>query len=118
MRSSRAASANPTRVGRECATMCYMSSKAGTVGVRELRQNLSVHLDRVKRGQTLKVTEHGRAVAELRPIPAETDDVARLVSEGRIQLAPRSPSALPRPLKLRPKRAVSSLLDELREDTI
>ena len=29
------------------------------VGVRELRQNLSVYLDRVKAGETLTVTEHG-----------------------------------------------------------
>ncbi len=37
------------------------------VGVRELRQNLSKHLDRVKAGETLRVTEHGRVVARLVP---------------------------------------------------
>ncbi len=37
------------------------------VGVRELRQNLSRHLARVKDGASLEVTEHGRVVARLSP---------------------------------------------------
>jgi prevent-host-death family protein len=36
-----------------------------TVGVRELRQNLSKYLDRVKEGETLTVTERGKEVARL-----------------------------------------------------
>lgn len=39
-----------------------------TVGVRELRQNLSRYLDRVKDGESLIVTEHGREVARLVPL--------------------------------------------------
>jgi prevent-host-death family protein len=38
------------------------------VGVRELRQNLSRYLDRIKAGETLVVTEHGREVARLVPL--------------------------------------------------
>jgi len=41
--------------------MCYMSETerpVARVGVRELRQNLSVYLERVKQGETLEVTEH------------------------------------------------------------
>jgi prevent-host-death family protein len=37
------------------------------VGVRELRQNLSRYLDRVKDGESLVVTERGREVARLVP---------------------------------------------------
>ena len=40
---------------------------AERVGVRELRQNLSKYLDRVKAGEDLVVTEHGREVARLLP---------------------------------------------------
>lgn len=40
---------------------------AETVGVRELRQNLSKYLARVKQGETLTVTERGRDVAALVP---------------------------------------------------
>lgn len=38
------------------------------IGVRELRQNLSRYLDRVKDGESLVVTEHGREVARLVPL--------------------------------------------------
>jgi prevent-host-death family protein len=38
------------------------------VGVRELRQNLSRYLGRVKAGEALVVTEHGREVARLVPV--------------------------------------------------
>jgi prevent-host-death family protein len=55
------------------------------VGVRELRQNLSVYLDRVKDGETLEVTEHGHAVALLTPLPRATrSTLERLVAEGRV----------------------------------
>lgn len=37
------------------------------VGVRELRQNLSRYLERVKEGETLTVTERGHEVARLVP---------------------------------------------------
>lgn len=39
--------------------------------VRELRQNLSRYLARVKAGESLTVTEHGREVARLVPSGAE-----------------------------------------------
>lgn len=54
------------------------------VGVREMRQNLSVYLERVKAGETLQVTERGRVVALLSPLPAERlTPLQRLVREGR-----------------------------------
>ena len=49
-----------------------------TVGVRELRQNLSKYLDRVKAGEDLVVTEHGREVARL--MPMGTDAYADLAA--------------------------------------
>lgn len=54
------------------------------VGVRELRQNLSVHLRRVVRGETLEVTERGRPVAILAPPPPEVSVLERLRAEGRL----------------------------------
>lgn len=46
---------------------------AGSVGVRELRQNLSKYLDRVKAGEGLTVTERGRVVARLVPAGAAVE---------------------------------------------
>jgi prevent-host-death family protein len=41
-----------------------------TVGVAELRQNLSRYLRRVERGERLLVTDRNRPVAELGPPPS------------------------------------------------
>jgi prevent-host-death family protein len=46
---------------------------ADTVGVRELRQNLSRYLDRVKEGEDLVVTERGEVVARLIPAGGVAD---------------------------------------------
>jgi prevent-host-death family protein len=43
------------------------------VGVRELRQNLSRYLERVKDGETLTVTERGHEVAQLVPSHSAID---------------------------------------------
>jgi antitoxin (DNA-binding transcriptional repressor) of toxin-antitoxin stability system len=84
--------------------MCYMavamaaSKKKRLVGVRELRQNLSVYLDRVKVGETLQVTEFGRVVALLTPLPAEKlSPLERIVREGRATAPVGSLKDRPRP---------------------
>jgi prevent-host-death family protein len=97
--------------------MCYMTRRS-SVGVRELRQNLSVYLDRVKRGESLTVTEHRQVVAVLRPASERDDVIAALVAEGRATAAARTPAQLPRPLVQRVARPLSQILDELREDTL
>lgn len=48
-------------------------SASKTVGVRELRQNLSRYLERVKEGETLTITERGREVARLVPSRPDVD---------------------------------------------
>lgn len=64
--------------------MAVALKKRQLVGVRELRQNLSVYLDRVKTGETLQVSEFGRVVALLSPLPAEKlSPLERMVREGR-----------------------------------
>lgn len=57
------------------------------VGIRELRQNLSKYLRRVARGEALRVTDRGRPVALLAPLPDEASPVDRLVSAGRLTRA-------------------------------
>ncbi|MGH2529437.1 MAG: type II toxin-antitoxin system Phd/YefM family antitoxin [Actinomycetota bacterium] len=60
-----------------------MTDGQAQVGVRELRQNLSVYLRRVKRGERLEVTERGRAVALLAPLSEASTPIEQLVSSGR-----------------------------------
>jgi prevent-host-death family protein len=99
--------------------MCYMTRRsAGLVGVRELRQNLSVYLDRVKKGEALTVTEHGAAVAILRPLPAAPTVLARLVAEGRATVPSRAVRDLPKPLRVKVDKPLTKILDDLREERL
>lgn len=49
-----------------------------SVGIRELRQNLSRYLRRVKQGEPLAVTERGRVVARLVPSSPGMDRYSEL----------------------------------------
>jgi prevent-host-death family protein len=86
-----------------------------TVGVAQLRQNLSTYLRRVERGERLVVTDRNRPVAELGPPPATGDALDRLIAEGRVSRPLRR--GLPAPLELDgDPRALSAALDEIRGD--
>jgi len=86
------------------------------VGVRELRQNLSVYLDRVKAGETLEVTEHGHPVARLAPNPPIHESVIdRMIADGRITPAAADHRLLPYPPSM-PGRPLSSILLEMRDE--
>jgi prevent-host-death family protein len=89
----------------------YMSE---SVGIAELRQNLSLYLRRVSRGERLVVTDRNRPVAELGPAPSGPD-LDRLIAEG--QVSPPARRGLPEPLELSgDPRALSRALDEVRGD--
>jgi prevent-host-death family protein len=87
------------------------------VGVRELRQNLSVYLRRVKLGQSLEVTERGRVVARLEPIVVDDDQITRLERAGKVLRRSTGDLSKIRPLQLDLGRPLSAILEEMREDT-
>ena len=85
-----------------------------TVGVGELRQNLSKFLRRVERGERLVVTDRNRPVAELGPLPGERSAVERLVAEGRAE-PPRNSLDFT-PIKLKGRYTASDALRDVRGD--
>lgn len=54
------------------------------VGIRELRDGLSRHLAEVRKGSTLTVTDHGRAVARIIPVQ-QPSTIERLIDDGIVQ---------------------------------
>jgi prevent-host-death family protein len=52
------------------------------IGVRQLNQQTSRVLERVKRGETIEVTDRGEPVARLVPIPGEVSWLQQAVVEG------------------------------------
>lgn len=88
----------------------YMSE---TVGVAQLRQNLSHYLKRIERGERLLVTDRNRPVAELGPPPATGVALDRLIAAGRVSRPARR--GLPEPVELAgDPHALSRALDEVR----
>lgn len=95
--------------------MCYMMTMVDQVGVRELRQNLSVYLARIARGETLEVTDRGHAVAILAPLPRPSSVLERLRADGRVTPAKGDLLALKRP-RMAVSRRGSRALARQRQD--
>lgn len=53
------------------------------IGVRELRQDASRWLARVRAGESFVVTDRGRPIAQLAPLPTQ-EGYAAMLSAGRI----------------------------------
>jgi len=87
-----------------------------SVGVRELRQRASELLRRVEEGETIEVTDRGRPVAVLSPVP-EGNPLERLRALGEIEPATADLDDLPEPLVLsRGIERPSAVLRRLRRD--
>lgn len=96
--------------------MCYMRYRERDVGVRELRQNLSVYLRQVKAGETIEVKERGHRVAVLAPSGAKSTALERLIASGRATAAIGDLLDLGAPLGRRSSRRGSRALARLREE--
>lgn len=93
-------------------TLCVVER----VGVREVRQNISAYLRRVERGEAFTVTERGRPVAVLAPVPPTDDPLAELVARGAAE-PPKPPWSLPSPAPAGAgERPLNDLLRELRDE--
>lgn len=56
-----------------------------TVGVRELKAQLSEYLRQVKAGETILITEHGRPIGRIIPEPESFNErLQRLVDSGEL----------------------------------
>jgi prevent-host-death family protein len=87
-----------------------------TVGVRELKSNLSRYLRQVKAGRTIVITEYGKIVGRIMPASLTLEERLRMmIDAGRAswsgrKFQPKKPAA-----KTRGSRTVADLLIEDRE---
>jgi prevent-host-death family protein len=70
-----------------------------SVGVRELRQRASGLLRLVEQGETVEITDRGRPVALLTPVP-EGSPLERMRATGDVETATADLDDLPEPLVL------------------
>ena len=87
-----------------------------SVGVRELRQRASELLRLVERGEVVEITDRGRPVALLSPLPAGSP-LERMRATGEIEPATHDIDELPEPLVLAEGiEPPSAVLARLRRD--
>ena len=87
-----------------------------SVGVRELRQRASELLRLVEAGATIEITDRGRPVALLGPLP-ERGILEHLTATGDLEPASAGLGDLPEPLAVPPDRELASeVLARLRRD--
>lgn len=83
--------------------------------MRELRQHASRYLARVRAGETVEVTERGRPVARLVPVP--DDPWSALVASGAVRPpADPTPLAQVEPRRLAAGRSLSDELQRMRDE--
>ena len=86
------------------------------IGIRELRQRASVYLRRVAAGETFEVTDRGRPVALLTPLP-DRMPLDQLRAAGDLEEAAGSTDDLPEPVDREPgTEPPSARLARLRRD--
>lgn len=85
-------------------------------GIRELRQRASELLRRVEAGETIEITDRGRPVAVLAPLPGRRA-IERLRATGDLEPARADLKDLPDPLTLiTGQEPPSKVLERLRRD--
>ncbi|MEX2238419.1 MAG: type II toxin-antitoxin system prevent-host-death family antitoxin [Dehalococcoidia bacterium] len=87
-----------------------------SVGIRELKNNLSRYLVRVRDGETVVVTDRGKPIARIENV--EDDDLPepmkRLIASGEIDYVGK-PKYIPKLMELLPGDDGKTMVDYIRE---
>lgn len=92
-------------------------STTTTIGIRQLKAELSKQLRRVEAGETLEVTDRGRVIATIEPVAAEVAHPAvkrirAMVAAGKAHWSGGKPTGSIRPARLRGTATVSDAVIE------
>lgn len=87
-----------------------------TVGIRELKEQLSRYLDQVKSGATVVITERGKPVGQIVAITPSLDDrLQQLAAANLLAWSGRKVSSAPPTVRAHGAKTVAELLLEDRE---
>jgi prevent-host-death family protein len=90
-----------------------------TVGVRELKSNLSAYLEKAQKGQTIIITSHGKPVAQLTPAKEELmERVKALQAAGLILWSGKKPVVKKPKVINRSGKQVSDIYLEMQNESI
>ena len=65
-----------------------------SVGIKELKTKLSSYIDRVRQGEEVVITEHGKEVALVIPISKERKALKSLIDAGKARWSGGKPEGL------------------------
>ena len=86
------------------------------ISIRELRQHASAWLREVQAGESFEVTDRGRPVAQLTPLP-KGSRIQELIATGRLIPPTLTPEEVGPPLPAEPgAKPLSKILAEMRAD--
>jgi len=90
-----------------------------TVGVRELKSNLSAYLEKAQKGQTIIITSRGKPVAQLTPAREELmERVKALQAAGLILWSGKKPVVKKPKVINRSGKQVSDIYLEMQNESI
>jgi antitoxin (DNA-binding transcriptional repressor) of toxin-antitoxin stability system len=96
--------------------MPVRSHRAASIGIRQLKAELSRQLRRVEGGETLAVTDRGRVIAMISPAAREVEPgvewARRLVAAGKATWAGGKPSGAKHPVRLKGGPMISETVIE------
>lgn len=84
-----------------------------SVGIKELKTKLSSYVDRVRHGEEVVITEHGREVALVIPISRERKTLKSLIDSGKAKWSGGKPEGLDN-VKIKGKSLSKTVLEERR----
>ena len=86
------------------------------VGIRDLKANLSAYLRKVRSGQSIMITDHGKEVGRILPITDDLDtQINYLKNAGLLNWNGKRLSPMSKPWVNTSKLLISDLLLEMRE---
>jgi len=85
------------------------------IGIRELKNNLSKYLKRVKEGNSFIITEHSHSIALVEPLVSETmNDIYPLIESGFATWKGGKPSGSSYKITLKGKKTAAEIVLEER----
>ncbi len=87
-----------------------------TVGIRELKENLSGYLKRVKSGERIVVTDRKKEVALLVPFARKTEEekILELIQRGVVYWSGGKPTGMPSRIISKGRRVSEAIIEDRR----
>jgi prevent-host-death family protein len=87
-----------------------------TIGIRELKENLSHYMKKVKAGEKIVVTDRKKEIAVIMPLEkkAKEEKIYQLIQRGEARWSGGKPAGIPRRVASRGKSVSEAVIEDRR----